>query len=59
MSDPQFQAKYFTANHIMVPMGGDYQYSNAHKNFKNMDKLVKYVNQRVRDKWLKVVENVS
>ena len=31
----------------MVPMGGDYQYSNAHKNFKNMDKLVKYVNQRV------------
>ena len=35
-------------------MGGDYQYSNAHKNFKNLDKLVKYINQRVSDNLWKI-----
>ncbi|KAH8341301.1 hypothetical protein KR059_002196, partial [Drosophila kikkawai] len=39
-------AKSFRANHIMVPMGDDFQFSQAAVNFKNMDKLIKYVNAR-------------
>ncbi|KAH8389461.1 hypothetical protein KR200_005988, partial [Drosophila serrata] len=39
-------AKAFRANHIMVPMGDDFQYSAAAINFNNMDKLIKYVNDR-------------
>ncbi|KAH8282961.1 hypothetical protein KR054_011171, partial [Drosophila jambulina] len=38
--------KSFRANHIMVPMGDDFQYEQAAVNFKNMDKLIKYVNGR-------------
>ncbi|EDV97218.1 lysosomal alpha-mannosidase [Drosophila grimshawi] len=36
----------FRATHVMVPMGDDFQYEDAEINFKNMDKLIKYVNQR-------------
>ncbi|EDW18842.1 lysosomal alpha-mannosidase [Drosophila mojavensis] len=36
----------FRATHIMVPMGDDFQYEDAEINFKNMDKLIKYVNAR-------------
>ncbi|KAH8410113.1 hypothetical protein KR009_006062 [Drosophila setifemur] len=39
-------AEKFRTNHIMIPMGGDFQYEDAEVNFKNMDKLVKYVNER-------------
>ncbi|XP_034666350.1 lysosomal alpha-mannosidase [Drosophila subobscura] len=39
-------SKSFRANHIMVPMGDDFQYEDAEVNFKNMDKLIKYVNNR-------------
>ncbi|EDV31826.1 uncharacterized protein Dana_GF14354 [Drosophila ananassae] len=36
----------FRTNHIMIPMGGDFHYEDAEVNFKNMDKLIKYVNER-------------
>ncbi|KAH8419560.1 hypothetical protein KR222_006062 [Zaprionus bogoriensis] len=39
-------AKSFRATHIMVPMGDDFQYEDAEINYKNMDKLIKYVNAR-------------
>ena len=42
------QAKYFVTNHIMMTMGSDFQYQNARVNFKNYDKLIRYVNERVR-----------
>ncbi|XP_017155089.2 lysosomal alpha-mannosidase-like isoform X2 [Drosophila miranda] len=35
---------HYRSYHIMVPMGDDFHYENAHKNYKNMDKLIKYVN---------------
>ncbi|XP_026845054.1 lysosomal alpha-mannosidase-like [Drosophila persimilis] len=35
-------SKSFRANHIMVPMGDDFQYEDAEVNFKNMDKLINY-----------------
>lgn len=31
-----------------MTMGYDYGYQNAHKKFKNLDKLIKYVNAKVR-----------
>ncbi len=30
----------------MFNMGDDFHYENAHLNFKNMDKLIKYMNER-------------
>ena len=38
------QAKNYTTNHIMLTMGSDFQFKDAHINYKNMDKLMKYVN---------------
>ncbi|KAH8410572.1 hypothetical protein KR009_003810 [Drosophila setifemur] len=37
-------SKSYRSTHIMVPMGDDFQYEDAEVNFKNMDKLIKYVN---------------
>jgi len=34
----------YTTNHIMLTMGGDFQYQNARINYKNIDKLIDYVN---------------
>ena len=39
------QNSYKTKN-LILTMGSDFQYSNAHMNFKNLDKLIKYVNER-------------
>uniref|UniRef100_A0A1X7VI80 alpha-mannosidase n=1 Tax=Amphimedon queenslandica TaxID=400682 RepID=A0A1X7VI80_AMPQE len=38
------QAKHFKTNNIMMTMGSDFQYENAQEWFKNLDKLIKYVN---------------
>lgn len=38
------QSRNYTGKNIIVPMGTDFQYQAAHVNFKNMDKLVRYVN---------------
>ncbi|XP_022230107.2 lysosomal alpha-mannosidase-like [Drosophila obscura] len=39
-------SKHYLTNHIMIPMGGDFQYEDAKVNYKNMDKLIKYLNAR-------------
>ncbi|XP_017057316.2 LOW QUALITY PROTEIN: lysosomal alpha-mannosidase [Drosophila ficusphila] len=39
-------SEHYLTNHIMVPMGGDFQYEDAKVNYKNMDKLIKYINER-------------
>ncbi len=38
--------QFFSAGrrHIMFPMGGDFDYENAHSNFKNIDKLIEHMN---------------
>jgi len=41
-------AGYYRSNHIMVPMGDDFQYENAYMNYKNMDKLIKWVTISIR-----------
>ncbi|XP_070544770.1 lysosomal alpha-mannosidase-like isoform X1 [Ptychodera flava] len=38
------QASHFKTNHIILTMGSDFQYENANEWYKNMDKLIKYVN---------------
>eukprot|EP00271_Cylindrocystis_brebissonii_P018981 TRINITY_DN556_c0_g1_i1.p1 TRINITY_DN556_c0_g1~~TRINITY_DN556_c0_g1_i1.p1 ORF type:complete len:1134 (+),score=191.83 TRINITY_DN556_c0_g1_i1:196-3597(+) len=38
------QASQFRTNHIMWTMGDDFAYGNAHSWFKNLDKLIHYVN---------------
>ncbi|CAF1413328.1 unnamed protein product [Adineta ricciae] len=38
------QAEIYTTNHIIMTMGGDFFAENAHRNFKNLDKLIHYVN---------------
>ncbi|XP_067625390.1 lysosomal alpha-mannosidase [Eurosta solidaginis] len=37
---------YYRATDVITPMGDDFNYQNAVMNFKNMDKLIKYVNER-------------
>ena len=39
------QAQAYTTNHIMMLMGGDFQYQKAGVNYKNIDKLIRYVNE--------------
>ena len=39
------QANSYKTNHIMLTMGSDFQFQNALKWFKNLDKLIKHVNK--------------
>ena len=41
------EALGFAINHIIMTMGSDFQYQNGNEWFKNMDKLIKYVNDQV------------
>ncbi len=36
----------YRTNNLIMTLGGDFRYSNAHMEFKNLDKLIKYVNMR-------------
>lgn len=36
----------FKTNHVIIPMGGDFNYQNAHTIFMNTDRLIKYFNGR-------------
>ncbi|XP_019849873.1 PREDICTED: lysosomal alpha-mannosidase-like, partial [Amphimedon queenslandica] len=38
------QAKHYKTNNIMMTMGEDFMYENAHEWYDNLDKLIKYVN---------------
>ena len=38
------QATHYKTNHIVMTMGEDFQYENANTWYKNLDKLIKYVN---------------
>ncbi|XP_078285445.1 lysosomal alpha-mannosidase [Rhinoraja longicauda] len=38
------QAKHYKTNHIIMTMGSDFQYLDANMWYKNLDKLIKYVN---------------
>ena len=38
------QAQHYATNNIIMTMGSDFQYTNARVWYKNLDKLIKYVN---------------
>ncbi|NXI19195.1 MA2B1 mannosidase, partial [Irena cyanogastra] len=42
------QARQYRTNHIVMTMGSDFHYENAHLWFKNLDKLITHANARVR-----------
>ncbi len=39
-------ALHYKHNELIHTMGSDFQYSNAHKYFKNMDKLINYIQEK-------------
>lgn len=41
---PLSQATVYKTNHIIMTMGSDFQYENANLWYKNLDKLIHYVN---------------
>uniref|UniRef100_A0A8B9KHS8 Alpha-mannosidase n=1 Tax=Astyanax mexicanus TaxID=7994 RepID=A0A8B9KHS8_ASTMX len=43
------QADVYKTNHIIMTMGSDFQYENAIPWYKNMDKLIHYVNARQKN----------
>lgn len=43
-------AEPYKSNHILMTMGSDFQFEEARANFKNLDKLIKYVNEN-QDKY--------
>ncbi|XP_072039300.1 lysosomal alpha-mannosidase-like [Amphiura filiformis] len=43
------QVKHFKTNHIIMTMGSDFQFENAHTWYKNLDKLIAYVNKKEED----------
>ena len=46
---------YKDQEHIMFTMGDDFTYQNARQNFKNMDKLIKYMNERTEETGIHVM----
>lgn len=35
---------HYLTNHVMMPMGGDFEYSNAHIYFDSIDRMIRYTN---------------
>lgn len=42
-------AEHFMTNQTMIPWGDDFWYSNAHLTFANLDKYIKYFNEKYDD----------
>ncbi|KAG5675727.1 hypothetical protein PVAND_005607 [Polypedilum vanderplanki] len=45
----QTQSTFYRTNNIILTMGGDFTYMDAHTYYKNLDKLIRYTNQRQAD----------
>ena len=41
------QSYMYLPNHILFTFGGDFAWEDAHQWFKNVDKVIKYVNEQV------------
>ncbi|XP_046687404.1 LOW QUALITY PROTEIN: lysosomal alpha-mannosidase-like [Homalodisca vitripennis] len=49
MREVRFWAEAYKTNHVQITMGGDFNYIVASSWFKNMDKLIKYINSKFND----------
>jgi lysosomal alpha-mannosidase len=45
----KLQSEFFLTRNIMLTMGDDFEYENAHEWYKNLDKLISYVNANYGD----------
>eukprot|EP00731_Ephydatia_muelleri_P005571 Em0002g1747a len=45
LSAVAYQWIHYQTSEVMLTFGSDFQFEDAHQNFKNIDKLIKYVNQ--------------
>ncbi|XP_035227790.1 lysosomal alpha-mannosidase-like isoform X2 [Stegodyphus dumicola] len=43
------QSQFYATNHIVMTMGNDFNYQNAATWFKNLDKLIKHVNEKQKN----------
>ncbi|CRK93801.1 CLUMA_CG007329, isoform A [Clunio marinus] len=43
------QSELYRTNNIILTMGGDFTYMDAHVYYKNLDKLIRYTNSRQKD----------
>jgi hypothetical protein len=50
LAEMAIQADAYQGNDILVTLGGDFQYTNAGRNYKEIDKLIKYANERAGGK---------
>lgn len=39
------RAKWFKTNNVLIPLGCDFNFQNAWMKYKNMDKLISYINE--------------
>ncbi|XP_064609244.1 lysosomal alpha-mannosidase-like [Liolophura sinensis] len=46
LKDVADQAKHYATDHLIMTMGSDFQYTDALTWYKNLDKIIKYVNQQ-------------
>ena len=40
---------HYRGNHLLIPMGCDFSYANAHLNFISMDHLIEYFNNHTEN----------
>jgi hypothetical protein len=40
----RYRAELFRTNNVLIPMGCDFNFQNANMKYKNMDKLINYIN---------------
>jgi lysosomal alpha-mannosidase len=40
------RSSHYRTNHLLIPMGCDFQYTNANQNFYSMDNMITYINAR-------------
>ncbi|PSN50451.1 Lysosomal alpha-mannosidase [Blattella germanica] len=44
------QSRFYTTDNIILTMGGDFTYQDAHMYYKNLDLLIRYVNEEQKNK---------
>ena len=54
-----WQAKHYTTNNIMMTFGSDFNFESAVEWFKNIDKLIKYVNKASTPLYYSIIHGLT